>query len=346
MLKFTSIEAFYQVVRYVKSINTNDECPDHLKIKTPVTFSGSVKLHGTNSGVTFDRKNHALICQSRSRVITSQNDNAGFASFVEKNEKRIFSMFEGICQENKIPMHKNVTVYGEWIGPGIQKGVGINDVKEKQWVIFSIKLSEEVDDKIVSEYVDMVPKLKESYKDINLFSIKDSKTWKITVDFNDDISKQKAITFFDKETETVENECPWAKLFGISGIGEGIVWIPTGEHWGKSDLYFKTKGDKHKVTKSKSKKEALSPEVLNSIEEFMTFSLTENRLNQGLDFLKEMNHEMEMKNMGHFIRWVCGDIQKECNLELEDNNLSWKQVSKIVSQKARTFFMEKIKGDI
>lgn len=53
------------------------------------------------------------------------------------------------------------------------------------------------------------------------------------------------LEFYTKE---VEEQCPFAKHFGIEGIGEGIVW--EGQYDGKQ-LMFKTKGKKHATVKIK-----------------------------------------------------------------------------------------------
>jgi hypothetical protein len=36
MYKFPSIEAFYQVARYLKKINKDPEYPEEYKVKTPI----------------------------------------------------------------------------------------------------------------------------------------------------------------------------------------------------------------------------------------------------------------------------------------------------------------------
>ena len=245
----------------------------------------------------------------------------------------------GMVYDYQLGNDKKITLYGEWIGPGIQKGVAINELTEKQWVLFALKVSEEEK----SYYVDIVPTLGENYKDNNIFSVFDGPKWNLTVDFGDTLSKEKAILEFEKYTKEVEKECPWAKKFGISGIGEGVVWQPLGIHWGKSDLFFKIKGEKHKATKTKSKKESMDPEILKSIEEFIEFSLTENRLNQGIDALKEAGHEVGPQSTGHYLKWIGSDVQRECRLELEDNGLEWKQVTKALNVRARQFFLDKMK---
>lgn len=51
--------------------------------------------------------------QSRSRLITPQDDNAGFARWVKENAEELFNLGEGYH-------------YGEWWGKGIQRGYGLD----------------------------------------------------------------------------------------------------------------------------------------------------------------------------------------------------------------------------
>ena len=69
MNKFAHIGAFHKVVKYVDHVNGDPGCPEKYKIRHPVTFRGTVKLHGANMGVRFE--NGVMTTQSRTAVITS-----------------------------------------------------------------------------------------------------------------------------------------------------------------------------------------------------------------------------------------------------------------------------------
>lgn len=338
MHKFSSIDAFYQVRRYVSSVNRKDEVPEEYKINEPVSYRGTVKLHGTNSGVVHTSSGD-IVCQSRSRVISPEVDNAGFAAFIEKNKETVLEICNEIRESRDISKDKKLVIYGEWIGPGIQKGMAINNLSKRQWVIFAVKIADENGE----SYIDCKPSFGDRFKEQDIFSVFDVATWELTVDFSDTKSCEAAISKFDKLTDEVEQECPWGKKFGFSGLGEGIVWVPTGKHWGNPDLFFKTKGEKHKETKTKDSKSQIDPETLKSINDFIDFSLTENRLNHGLEAIKEVGFEVEPKSIGHYLKWIGNDVQRECRLELEDNNLEWKTVSKAINERAKKFFLDKIK---
>lgn len=341
MHKYTHIDAFYQVARYIDKMSNDPECPEEYKIRTPVEYRGTVKLHGSNVGVSCTSE--GLVAQSRTRVITPGDDNYGFAAFVARPEvtAAIQEIAANIRDMMTLPTEE-IVLYGEWVGPGVQSGVAINNLPSKQWVLFAVK---SVRDSGFTEYLDVVPQvLSKHITQLGIYSIRSAPWYRLHVDFTNPASKELAIEQATKYTEAVEAECPWARRFDVKGTGEGIVWVPVGEHWGNSMLFFKTKGDKHKVTKSKSEKPQLAPEVLAGVESFVDFAVTENRLKQGLEALQEAGHSLEMKSMGHFLKWVSQDVQRECAAELEENDLDWSLVNKSVTQRARDYFKNRLQS--
>ena len=100
MISFPEIEQFRNIVKYVSDrvrYSGKDEYNNpifDLSKKLPIlTFNGTVKLHGTNSGITLT-KNGDMYAQSREHIITIDNDNAGFAFFVESHKTEIKKLFE------------------------------------------------------------------------------------------------------------------------------------------------------------------------------------------------------------------------------------------------------------
>ncbi len=338
---YHNTEAFYQVVRSVKKWNSSELTPKDKKIGK-VKYTGQIKLHGSNAGIFFS-KSGEIIPQSRSKELSIQNDNAGFAAFCLKNLTSLMWLEDRIRREFVEIGLNDFFVYGEWIGKGIQKGVAINQLPSKQLVIFAIKIVGQ--DEQSNYYLDRLPSLKDEFAEQGIFSIIDCKTWELEVDFQDEDSLKRAIEFAEEKTKEVEQCCPWAKKFGIEGLGEGIVWKPIGQINGyrKSDLMFKTKGEKHKVTNDKVKNK-IEPEIINNINEFVDFSVTENRLNQGLDALKEQGYDLEdIKNTGHYIKWMSQDVLRECEAELVENGLIWKDVCGAVAKKSKDFYIDRLK---
>ncbi len=80
------------------------------------------KIDGTNSQVLITEDGRAL-AGSRSRFITPESDNFGFARWVKEHEDELRSAL-GPGRH-----------FGEWWGCGIQRGYGL---KEKRWSLFNV----------------------------------------------------------------------------------------------------------------------------------------------------------------------------------------------------------------
>jgi len=204
MKKFSEIEGFRHVV---KSVRLYHERIGKVGQEPTMNYTGTVKLHGTNAGLRRTAKSHGatskkpgkLQAQSRNNIIGVGNDNCGFAAFIESiPDEYLHELLDGVCADHK----KDVTLYGEWIGKGIQSGCGINELT-KQWVIFGAW----IDDKYAP--IDTVIEIP-SY---DIYTINRIPKYHVTVDF------QHPEDIIDRLTELtleVEAECPWAKYFGVT----------------------------------------------------------------------------------------------------------------------------------
>lgn len=347
MHKYTHIGSIQQVDQYVQITNANPECPEHYKVHSPVKYRGTVKLHGVNSGVACTA--NSLIPQSRETVLSAGRDELGnkldpfgFYRFVtgEAQTRAVREIEASIRETHKVSPDHELYLYGEWCGPGIMRGVAINGLPDKQWVLFGARVCGPDQD----EYLDAIEPFGDRYAEASIYSIADGPVWELEIDFSNDQSKQDALDQAVEIVSEIELRCPWAARFGVEGLGEGVVWLPVGDHWGREDLYFKVKGAKHAKVKTKREKPEIAPEVLESINEFVEFSVTEGRLEQGLEVLADKGISIEMRGVGEFIKWVSQDVQRECAPELKASSLDWKQVAKEVTTKARVFFTEKIQA--
>lgn len=340
MIKFPSIEQFRNVVA---TINRNfnfvglDEngaaIYDQSLPKPVITFKGTVKLHGTNAGVSYNNE-AGVWAQSRENIITSQKDNAGFAFFVESKDTVFRELFDVIATHNNIDCDTNtITIYGEWAGKGIQKGVGISNLPDKTFFVFGVKITPHTDTEderkenpaywVTSSYVE--------YVNHRIYNIEDFQTYSIDVDFN---MPQLVQNQLSELTLAVEEQCPVAKEFGFEGIGEGIVW--TAEY--KDVVHrFKVKGEKHSSSKVKTLA-AVDTEKLNSITEFIEYAVTDSRFNQALENVFPNNEPIDTKKLGDVIRWVVNDVIKEETDTLASNGLEPKDVNKYLSASVRTKF--------
>jgi hypothetical protein len=170
-----------------------------------------------------------------------------------------------------------------------------------------------------------------------IYNINEFQTFEVTVDFNTpELSQNKIIDM----TVEVENECPVGKHFGVSGVGEGIVFtaIYNGEQF-----IFKSKGEKHSVSKVKTLA-SVDVELVESMNAFVDYAVTENRLKQGIEYMKRNGFDISQKNTGEFLRWIVGDIVKEETDVITGNGLDQKKLNPLISTKARQWYFNNLEA--
>lgn len=69
--------------------------------------------------------------------------------------------------------------------------------------------------------------------------------------------------------------------------------------------------------------------------------MIKNRLNQGIDYLKEMGKELSQRSTGDFLSWVFADIVKEESDVIEASGFEKKDYSGPISAKAKNWFFKK-----
>lgn len=231
LIKFPSIEQFRTVVTNINrqfnfvGLDENGEAIyDQTLPKPTLTFKGTVKLHGTNAGVCYNSLD-GLWAQSRENIITPTSDNAGFAFFVESNKTEFIGLMEEISDAEELDLSKNtISIYGEWCGGNIQKGVGITKL-EKSFFIFGVKISPIVDindaDAVKANPAYWVDYTYLKANENRIYNINDYETYSIDIDFNMPQLKQNELSDI---TIKVEEECPVAKAFGFSVWKDNIAY--------------------------------------------------------------------------------------------------------------------------
>lgn len=311
-----------------------------------LNFSGSVKINGSNGAIGF-KPDGEIWFQSRENLITCEKDNAGFATWGSQNLSELRVIYEHIASTNKIE-HDSFLIYGEVFGASIQKGVAVSQLKEKKFGIFKMLFlkhktkivnDEEVGDKITTEidsvlYHDFINNLLPTVVVIDAIV----SPVQLTIDFTQPHLAQNKLL---ELTLSVEEECPVGKFFGISGVGEGLVFSCKDVSWLPR---WKVKGEKHSVTKVKVMHELTDAEIASkeNATEFVEYACTENRLMQGIDKLKEMGLDVEVKSMGAYLKWIGTDILQECGDVLTKSGIERKDVMPLVSQKAKDWFFAHI----
>lgn len=251
--KYPSIEQFRHVVRSVQHQTRyvgvgEDGKPEYDPSKKlpKLSFMVQEKLHGTNSGVVITKEGD-VYAQSRTRVITPEKDNYGFAQFVEDNKEYFLneSLFE-LSAANKMlaePFElKGLVVFGEFCGNGIQKNVAVSEI-EKSFFIFDIGyiINKGEEDEI--DFWDRSQLNESLYKDESrrIFDVLDLLQEKIVIDFDKpEVAQNKLVEAMLK----IEEESMVSKVFGTENkIGEGIVIKHYSPEYGR--LIAKIKGEKH-----------------------------------------------------------------------------------------------------
>jgi hypothetical protein len=229
-----------------------------------------------------------------------------------------------------LKMQDEVKLYGERVGKGIQDRFAISEVPTRRFIVFFVSINGER----VPIPMDLVSEELGIYHE-DLFP-----TYQVVVDFK---NPQAAADEMDRLTKEVNESCPGAKYFGIEGRGEGIVWTSAEEVLFKY-YRFKTKSDKDKATKKKRGGVQITPDVMESITEFIESTVTENRLNQGLEYLTKNDKPISKASTGIFIPWVIKDILDEEKNMMEASGLSEKLVKSKLGDPIRKWFFDTIKN--
>lgn len=344
--KFPSIRGFHNIwkesVAYFSKANARPPV---------VNYRGKVKLHGTNAAIRLDFA--GISAQKRNEDCTpaSNDGHYGFREFVELTK----DYWEEIRRRHIGVTVDEVLVFGEWAGPGIQKGVAISQIEQKAFFVFAVKLLLRgsgvrwvVEPNEITQWVP--PQLKGSAKAGCVFIMPWS-SMPITIDFNDRNAGAEIADQLNARVALVDSVDPYVLgVFGVTGVGEGEVYYPrtrNGVHLnhlddGDMNMLFKVKGASH-AEKGAAKPARLKPGPSADALAFADEHVTEARLMQGM---REVFGEEPptAKGMGRFLGWIGKDVEKETVDEREASGLDWKtQLAAPVMVRARTWLFDKMK---
>lgn len=340
LIKYPSTEQFRNVVANIIRMSTfvglddnGDAIYNELLPKPTLKFKGTVKLHGTNAGISYNDESGIYI-QSREAIYTldQTSSHMGFTSFVKSKEQLFLNIFNYVKETYSIDTSiYSITLYGEWAGGNIQKNVAICELP-KSFYLFGCKISKPNDPLFDAYWVDI--------SDItfpetdNCWNINEFETFEIEIDFN---NPQLVQNKFVELIEYVENECPVAKQLGVSGIGEGIVWST--EYKG-SVLRFKTKGEKHAGSSKVKTVKPVDEGKLKLVNEIVDKITPIWRLNQMFNEATNNGSDIDRKHLGGYIKMVIDDVMKEDHDIIIDAGLEPGDVNKGISNVARMYFFE------
>jgi hypothetical protein len=316
VIKFGSIGQFRNFIKTMQYLGLRK-----------INLIGTVKIHGTNSSVGLDLKDNSLFYQSRNRVLSLDDDNYDFAKYIEDNKSEFLKIFDEIKNKINTEKYDSIIIYGELAGKGIQNKVAVSQI-DRFFAPFSVV-------GVNKDTVDQLDVKLSVNESIRFYPVETFGVYNVQLDLDNVHLAQQEVKDL---TINVENECPVGKYFGVSGTGEGIVFTDETKQYS-----FKSKGEKHSVSKVKVIAN-VDIEKINKIKDFVDYSVTENRLNQGIEYLKEMNKELDISSIGDFLRWLANDVLKEEQDVITENGLDndLKAIMKSVSSKGRKWFIDKI----
>ena len=289
-----------------------------------VEYRAKVKLHGTNCAVQITRG--GVIAQSRTALLSPDADYKGFAVWVAAQRDYFARLPSGLV------------VFGEWCGPGIEKGMAISQARTKLFAVFAVRR----DDGIIIHEPEQIRALLPAASAPEQLHVLPWEGDPITIKFGDRTDLERAASVLNTRVAEVEREDPWVKrALGISGLGEGLVFYPVSVDGAApaserlEQLMFKAKGEKHRTAGTKTAVQ-VDPSVVASVAEFVALMVTDARLRQGLT--EACGGARDPKITRQFLEWVATDVRKESSAELAASGLSWSDVDKAVQARAREWF--------
>jgi hypothetical protein len=271
-------------------------------------------------GIGYNKIN-GLWTQSRTKIITPQDDNEGFAKFIDIHKKYMLDIIEQTSQLYEIDLSTHsIIIYGEWCGKGIQRKVAVCNL-DKMFVIFAIKVVL-ISDKSKNMYINSkFPEISND-DEKRIYNIHKFKTYQLIIDFN---NIKESVEILDQMIDEVSKCCPFSKTFGIDGLGEGIVFNSENKYM------FKIKSEQFQITKTD--KIQIDPMILSNINEFLDRTVTDERIMQAMENVNDIKD---------IIIWIKNDIMKEEIDVIKANNLDHKQLNVALSKRIWKIYLTHI----
>lgn len=324
---------------HVAELPGTADAPNSIYTPSTARIIGTVKLHGTHADILVNSKDQITLQSRNNLKITKENDNYAFAVMMEQHFPAILRLrnhyrtrFQELNPTADVKDGFDLLIAGEWIGSKIQRGVAISTLS-RRFVIISAAINHVwLPD---ADYADIYD------ENALVYNISRSGFYHATLDFN---NLAGTLQYLDTLTEKVERECPFGSTFDVQGPGEGIVWkledLPS-----YTNTWFKVKGEKWAPT-SKVPEDpivaALREQQKGVVGAFAERAVSENRLEQGWDYLREMGIERKQKEVGAFLKWLNGDINVEERAEIREKGIDNKRLRDAIKDIARPWYLSKV----
>ncbi len=293
-----------------------------------------MKLHGTFAGVKYNKTTKELTALSKGSKLTIAKDNAQFAFFVESHRNYLIDYMRVIPGD-----WEEIMLTGEFAGPRIQKGTGINLIPERTFFMFGMKFKRpDSDDWEWAQKPEVI--LRVIANDKNIRSIFEFMTYDLVIDF---AKPEEGLLHIDAIRDSIDTQCPVAHALGFEGVGEGVVFV--GYH-NDNRYVFKHKGESHETASKGRRKKEEDPEAEKKAE--LADKLTpvwrlEQMYAETFDTLN--GGHGEMKGLGVVIKAVIQDVIKEEMETFKETKYTIKDVQKYISAIARDFVKAEIERE-
>jgi hypothetical protein len=311
----------------------------------PLSLIGTVKLHGTHADILV-YPDDRIVFQSRNITgLSVAKDNQGFAATMSNKTNVIFGLRDmylarwkklnpGTTLEKDLP----VLIAGEWIGEKIQKDVAIAQLS-RRFVIVSVNINGAWQSD--EEYSDI------SLPDHDIYNASRAGLFHATLYPAD---HERTVSEIERMTEQVAAHCPFAATFGISGLGEGIVWKPVAPQYNVNpSLWFKSKGGKFKPTFYRPARQTAGRDAVKEKRKeaaaMATAWCSQQRLEQDWDVLREKGVERDVRALGDFLKWIQQDILEEEKSHIDKHGVDEAALKIEIAKIAKPWYRAKLREE-
>lgn len=309
-----------------------------------ITYKSKVKLHGQNGGVNLSLAadgSVVMAVQSRSQFIAANNKLGKVIGDATAYWQSLFDKTAG---------YKRLTVFGEFAGPGVQKGVALAKIPSLIFAVFGA----EIDGQIVFDPTQLTALLtkkgtvqlpKHTYV-LPWYPATAADGTSYPLNFTDEKAMESPLNEINASVSAIDSNDPWVEaVFNVKGNGEGLVFYPTTMADAKTGYLtkeafetfaFKAKGEKHRTVATEKAVSTKAPAAA-GVDAFVRMVTTDARMEQGVQSVGGY----DKSKTGAFVKWLVADVQKECKAELEASKLQWKEVQGAVTKAAQSWWLAK-----
>jgi hypothetical protein len=330
------------VVKGLKELHRDPDHPEKELVLESIPIVGSVKLHGTHADILVYNDDKIILQSKNVANITAANDNQGFAAAMADKRTAILDLRNQYLTRWKkfnpnvlLDIQHPVLIAGEWIGTNIQKYVAVSRLS-RCFVIISVNINNSwIPDPLYTSI---------EAPSSSIYNVSRGGSFHATL-YPHDIPR--TLSEVEPLAEAIADTCPFAASFNTHGEGEGLVWKPISPLYAsRPSLWFKTKGGRFKPTFAPPPKQipADQQEKRDAADAVAAIWCTEERMQQGWDYLKEVGVLRDMKALGRYLKWVQSDIVVEEKGYIEENSIDEGMLRVGIAKIAKVWFLGKLQG--